>query len=423
MFSGCIVADTTNSSGLFSTNEGGLVAIITADGSGERIKLAYSEDEGSTWTKLDKVLVDCSDDPLKVNDFRDPKIFRWENKWFMVIAGGPLRIYSSDDLQNWKCESVYSTLHTECPDLYPIQADDGTLKWVLSRGGRFYKVGDFKQVNGQWVFLPDYMPAEGFGDGIADQDGVMNFGQDSYAAMTFYVQDFGTAQNPNIPEIIEINWMNTWNNGYCTRVASTVSEATGTEMKFNGTYNLLLKLGLENRDGKYMLTQTPVQQYETLRDYGKAVTLSGVDAAPGNTLLKDFRGDCYELIATFTPGSNTTKVGFGLRNGGSETTKVIYDIANETLSIDRSKSGILISDVFKTPDVQSNVTRNADGSIDLHIYVDKASVEVFANGYTVAGAEQIFPKADSQGVSVLVEGGAAKADITIYPMKSIWNNR
>ena len=45
----------------------------------------------------------------------------------------------------------------------------------------------------------------------------------------------------------------------------------------------------------------------------------------------------------------------------------------------------------------------------------------FANDYTAADAEQIFPKADSQGISVLVERGTAKADIAICPMKSIWN--
>ena len=39
----------------------------------------------------------------------------------MVIAGGPLRIYSSDNLTDWKCESTYADLHTECPDLYPIE--------------------------------------------------------------------------------------------------------------------------------------------------------------------------------------------------------------------------------------------------------------------------------------------------------------
>lgn len=413
MYSGCAVADTNNTSGLFSGSKGGLVAIITCDGSGERIKVAYSGDEGKTWTKLDEIAVDCTEDPLKVNDFRDPKVFRWENKWFMVIAGGPLRIYSSDNLLDWTCESTYSTLHTECPDMYPVKASDGTIKWVLSRGGRLYKVGDFKQVEGKWTFVPD----EAYAD--VDSNGIMNFGQDSYAAMTFYTQDFGTAANPNIPEIIEINWMNTWNDGYCTRVASTISEQTGTTQEFNGTFNLLLKLGLEKQNGSYVLTQTPIKQYETLRDTKNAITLTGEEVTADNTLLNDFSSDCYEIDAVFTPGADTDKVGFELRKGGSETTKVVYDLKTETMSIDRSNSGILVSDVFKTPDSQK-VVRNADGTVDMHIFVDRASVELFANGYTVAGAEQIFPKADSQGVSVIVEGGAAKADITVYPMGSIW---
>lgn len=415
MYSGCAVADTANTSGLFSTDKGGLVAIITCDGSGERIKIAYSEDEGATWTKLDEIAVDCTEDPLKVNDFRDPKVFRWENKWFMVIAGGPLRIYSSDNLLDWTCESTYSTLHTECPDLYPITTSDGTVKWVLSRGGRFYEVGDFKQVNSKWTFVPDTDYA---GTDTAN-DGVMNFGQDSYAAMTFYAQDFGTTAKPTIPEIIEINWMNTWNDGYCQRVASAIKEQASIDQQFNGTFNLLLKLGLEKRNGRYLLTQTPIEQYETLRDTGNAVTLTSVKAAPNNTLLSEFRSDCYEIVSTFTPGSGTTKVGFELRKGADETTKVIYDLKAENLSIDRSQSGVLVSNVFKIPDSQK-VSRNADGTIDLHIYVDRASVEVFANGFTVAGAEQIFPKADSQGVSVLVEGDAATVDMTVYPMGSIW---
>ena len=65
-------------------------------------------------------MINWTDDSLKNTAFRDPKVFRYENKWFMVIAGGPLRIYSSDDLVNWQVESVYGDLHTECPDLYPL---------------------------------------------------------------------------------------------------------------------------------------------------------------------------------------------------------------------------------------------------------------------------------------------------------------
>ena len=164
------------------------MAIITADGNGQRMQVAYSEDEGTTWTKLDKIVLDWSKDPLRDQAFRDPKVFRWEGKWFMVVAGGPLRIYSSKNLIDWTVEYTDRDLHTECPDLYPVTAPDGAIKWVLSRGDRYYKIGDFKEVGGKWTYVPD--------EAYVDEDGVMNFGRDSYAAMTYYIQDFGTAKNP-----------------------------------------------------------------------------------------------------------------------------------------------------------------------------------------------------------------------------------
>ena len=55
--------------------------------------------------------------------------------------------------------------------------------------------------------------------------------------------------------------------------------------------------------------------------------------------------------------------------------------------------------------------------------MDKASVEVFAKDYTAAGAAQIFPSPLSVGAQVLVEGAAAKADITIYPLSTIWTEK
>jgi len=407
MFSGCIVADETNQSGLFSTDEGGLVALITCDGNGQRIKLAYSEDEGATWTKVDKIAADWSRDELGSMDFRDPKVFRWEGKWFMVIAGGPLRIYSSPNLVDWKCESTYFNLHTECPDMYPIKADDGAIKWVLSLGGRFYKVGDFKEVNGRWTFVPD----EAYAD--VKVNGIMNFGKDSYAAMTFYVQDFGIAENPTLPEIIEINWMNTWDD-YCNAVADKVGQ------KFNGTYNLALKEGLVKDGDKYVLTQTPIENYKDLRSAEPVVNEKDIEVAADNTVLNNFAGDCYEIVSTFRPAEGTTKVGFQLRVGEDEHTDVIYDIASKRLSIDRSKSGTQISGRFSDVDSQE-VERNADGSVTLHIYVDRASVEVFTRGYTAAGGNQIFPSLDSKGAKVVVEGEPAKADIAIYALESIWN--
>ena len=59
---------------------------------------------------------------------------------------GILRIYSSNDLIHWNIESTYKgsddignpaglRVETECPDMYPLTADDGTTKWVISEGG------------------------------------------------------------------------------------------------------------------------------------------------------------------------------------------------------------------------------------------------------------------------------------------------
>ncbi len=408
MFSGCIVVDEHNTSGFFDgIAGGGLVAIITADGNGQRIKLAYSTDEGRTWTKVDEIAADWTDDPLRDPAFRDPKVFRWEGKWFMVIAGGPLRIYSSDDLRSWTCEAAYPDLHTECPDLYPIEAPDGQIKWVLSRGGRAYKIGDFKPVDGKWNFVPDAA--------YANRDGVMNFGRDFYAAMTYYVQDFGTAANPTLPELVEVNWMNTWDD-YCNQVAETVGQ------DFNGTYNLNLKLGLAKDGDAYVLTQTPIGGYETLRQTEEKLEWTQVTVGENNTLLKDFVGDTYEIVARFYPEAGTRKVGFQVRTGEDEQTLIVYDLEAQRLSIDRSRSGVIISSKFAQVDSQY-VTKNADGTVDLHIYVDKASVEVFAKDYTAAGAAQIFPSPVSVGAAVVVEGTAAKADITIYPLNSIWTDK
>ncbi len=405
MFSGCIVADENNTSGLFKDGKGGLVALITADGNGQRIKVAYSEDEGKTWKKRDDVAADWTNDPLNSRDFRDPKVFRWNNQWLMVVAGGPLRIYSSEDLLKWKCESTYPDLHTECPDLYPVKASDGKLKWVLSRGGRLYKVGDLKKVDGNWSFVPD--------EEYKDRDGIMNFGKDSYAAMTYYVQDFGTEENPTIPDIVELNWMNTWDD-YCNSVA----EKTGQD--FNGTFNLNLKLGLNKGGESYVLTQKPIDEYEKLRDEAAVVDQKNIKIEEGKNALDGFEGDTYEIVAHFKPEAATKKVGFKVRKGENEETIVGYDFAANKLYIDRSNSGIILSNKFKEVCSQDMKT-NEDGSIDLHIYVDKASLEAFSGDYTVCGAAQLFANPYSLGAEVFTEGSSADADITIYKLDSIWD--
>ena len=435
-FSGCgVYATHETAPNIFAEGEEGMVFIVTANGregqdGKQRLTLAYAKYDQSAHTmgayqKYDDVLLDYStDDIITPADgaFRDPKVFRFDNKWFLIVAGGPVRFYSSDDLIHWKGESYLNEpgtenhVNTECPDLYPVKADDGTVKWILSRGGSYYKVGQFEKVGstnvegGEYAFVQD--------EGTSDY--TMNFGRDAYAAMTYFNQgtDFGTSGNVNCPELVAMNWMNTWD--YNKLVQNTGNYT------FNGTYNLPVELGLTKAsDGTYRLTQDPAKNLDTLRDTANKVDVSGMKLGQDAAVTPlDFNGTTYEIEATFMPdeGSKPT-VGFNVRVGDGEKTRVSYDFATDTITLDRSQSGFILNGAFSTPRSQANVDHNADGSITLHVYVDSMSVEVFTGDYAAAGANQIFPSPFSDGLEAFSENGAATLDATVYPLASIWDGQ
>ena len=98
-----------------------------------------------------------------------------------------------------------------------------------------------------------------------------------------------------------------------------------------------------------------------------ALHFKDVTVDANNTLLKDFKGDSYEIVSHFRPDEKTTKVGFNLRVGNGQATKVIYDLQTETLSIDRiSRVTILFCSFCKT-------------SLLLRIYLSLCCCLIFAN--------------------------------------------
>ena len=413
IFSGSAVADTNNTSGFFDGIQGGgLVAAYTEDNNiagTQQQCIAYSKDNGRTWTKYnngDPVLTNAQDPVLGTTsdktDFRDPKIFWSEdaNEWMMVVAGGPLRFFSSKDLKTWKAEGNNSSITTECPDLYKLQVGDtGTYKWVLSEGGRYYRVGDFKQVDGVWNFVPDN-----------DEHLAMNFAPDAYAAQTYY----GTGENgtPDGRRIM-INWMNNWN------YAGSIGKITQT---FNGQFTLQNEMKLVNTDDGIRLTQQPIKEYESLRQ--TPTTFDNVTISPNTpNIMSNLSGSQYEIVSEFTPDANTTEVGFKLRVGKDvdQETVVKYNTATGEVTIDRSKSGKAPSSSFASS-YSSKVTKTADGKIQLHIFVDASSVEVYANDGEITGATEIFPNRASQGIEVYSVGGNTQATIQYYPLSGIWNN-
>ena len=134
IFSGSAVVDHHNTAGF---GAGAIVAIYTQNSDRQVQSIAYSTDNGRTFTKYENNPVLVSE----ARDFRDPKVFWYEGtqRWIMVLAvGQEMQIFSSPDLKDWTFESSFGEGYGahgnvwECPDLFELPVEGtGEKKWVL----------------------------------------------------------------------------------------------------------------------------------------------------------------------------------------------------------------------------------------------------------------------------------------------------
>ena len=99
-YSGSVVVDWKNTSGFGINGKPPLVALYTGKTNVEDQRVAYSNDEGLTWTNYSQNPVLS----LNNNQFRDPKVTWHEEtqKWIMVVSQGAwqgIRFFTSPDLK------------------------------------------------------------------------------------------------------------------------------------------------------------------------------------------------------------------------------------------------------------------------------------------------------------------------------------
>jgi beta-fructofuranosidase len=136
--------------------------------------------------------------------------------------------------------------------------------------------------------------------------------------------------------------------------------------------------------------------------------------------LSDIQGDSLEIVAELAPGDAAVYGVDVLRSpDGAEYTRIAYDRARRRLEIDRQHSSSGAEDQH---DVHGGDLELIDGEpLRLHVFVDRSVVEVFANGQ-VCATSRVYPsRADSLGVALFGEGGAATAHaVDVWQVGSIW---
>ena len=413
IFSGSTVVDKDNTAG-YGANA--MIALYTSasDEHGQIQCMAYSTDDGRTYTKYEKNPVLTPFDGLK--DFRDPKVFWYEpdKKWVMIVsADKEMRFYTSQNLKDWEYMSAFGKGYGaqpnqfECPDFIqlPVDGNKNKMKWVMlvniNPGCMFggsateYFVGDF---DGK-TFTCDTKPE------VAKW---LDYGKDHYAAVC--ISNTGE-------RIISIPWMSNWQYANVTPIR-----------QYRGANGLPRELSLYTKDGQVYVAANVVKEVEALRKDTRSFDPIAVKGEYKLNEIVPQTDGAYELEMDITPNASGV-AGFDLMNAKGEIAKIYLDMKSRKLVMDRTASGLVAFGDKSEPHAKETDDHRKTMSINyqndfalgtwaplslcegktyhLHVFVDKCSVEIFVDGGRIAMTNLVFPTSPYDSLRFYTEGGTA----------------
>jgi fructan beta-fructosidase len=407
IFSGSAVVDYKNTSGFGKNGKVPLVAIFTRhDPKGEKEgrnnyqnqSIAYSLDEGKTWTKysLNPVLRNPG-----IKDFRDPKV-SWNevaNKWIMTLATlDCITFYSSPNLKDWTKESEFGKevgAHGgvwECPDLFSLNYQ-GKKIWLLivklnpggPNGGSAtqYFVGDFDGHQ----FKP-----------FATDTRWLDYGPDEYAGIIF--SNTGNRK-------IFLGWMSNWQ----------YAEVVPTE-KWRSATTVPRELSIKKAGEKFLLASKPVSELNNLS--APPLNFKNIVATDFNLTSKT--GKITGPARIKLSSDEIKDFTITLSNSTGQKLVLGFDKSSKQYFIDRTASGK--TDFEKGFAKRHMAPRFVQSkNFDLTLIIDNASVELFAdNGLTVM-TEIFFPDEDYSDIRIQSKDKLNIRTLEFSKLQSIYDNK
>ncbi len=432
IFSGSSVIDKDNCAG-FGKNA--IIAFYTSasDKNGQIQCMAYSNDNGSTFTKY-------SDNPILtpfdgLANFRDPKVFWYAPKkaWYMIVsADKEMRFYRSHNLTDWTYISAFGKgfgaqpNQFECPDFFPLTVN-GKQKYVMivniNPGCLFggsateYFVGDF---DGNTFRCDDKPEVAKF----------LDFGKDHYATVTFSNTD---------NRVIAVPWMSNWQYANVTPIK-----------QYRGANALPRELSLFEKNGETYMAANVIPEMRNLRKQTRTIADMQIEGTKNVQNLFNNNDGAFEIETDITPG-NASVAGLNIYNDKGEKAKIYIDLKAGKIVMDRTESGLTDfgklaepHDIEKEFDLHEHKGTNTpmrqvnsinykndfalgtwaplnlcDGNTyHLDIFVDKCSIEIFVNGGRIAMTNLVFPTKPYNNISFFSEGSNAKiANTKVYKLE------
>ncbi|MBT2520831.1 glycoside hydrolase family 32 protein [Arthrobacter sp. ISL-28] len=406
---GSAVVDHDNTAGF---GKGAVIAVLTQQDNGvQRQSLFYSTDKGYTFKPYDRNPV--MDNP-GAQHWRDPKIIRDEarGQWVMALAEGEkIGLYTSRDLKDWRHASSFERKGLgilECPDLFQLDLDGDPAKrsWVLAASANGSGEGRTTGVaywTGEWDGTT-FTPAD-------EKHQWLDAGSDFYAAVTW--DDPRLPENQRTASRHAIGWMNNW----------TYARKLPTSDWQGGADSIVRDIRLETVQGKPALVSTPAEALAGLEGTPEAISDRQVTpSGAGELPVPD--GGAYRLDVTLERGPDDDgsevllKLGSGSAGNGAagnaaaDFATVGYNFEEGTASVSRSAMapGVEgLGPVFTDRRTASSPPRHGSaagrGTVELTLFVDYSSVEVFVNGGEQTLTSLVFPRAGEHRISASTAGG------------------
>ncbi len=227
----------------------------------------------------------------------------------------------------------------------------------------------------------------------------LDYGRDYYASVSF----------GNMPEDkrVMLGWMNNWD------YANTIPTSP-----WRSAMSLPREVGLTQTPSGPRLTQKAVKQVDKLGTKASYSDKKGRSLAPGtHPLPASASGDVQRIDVTFAPGT-AVKSGITVLGDGTHSTVIGYDASTGEVYVDRRNSGSTGFHPLFTSVDSAPVALNADGTVTLRIYVDRSSVEVFAQGGQRTITDQVFPGSGAGQLALFADGGTAQLkSLTVTPLQ------
>lgn len=335
-------------------------------------------------------------------DFRDPKVFEHDKVWYMVVGGsaggaerggdGRIFLYKSINLYQWEYCGVLlesggrmGTMF-ECPDMFCL---DG--KWIVTCSPMYH---------------PDYLKAL-YCIGEMDFEkcsyrieriGNLDYGFDYYAPQSFLDAEGNR---------VSMAWQNGWLwMPWCKGFGPTERE------NWRGTLTIPRKITLKDENG---LQTYPVAQVNTLMEHER--TDENIEIREDKYFLKIKNPKCFYLKLSLQIKEITSmclEVGVC---GREKRGLILYiDLLERIMTLDRS-----CADDYG--DGKMNCTfEPQDGMVDIDIFVDYSSVEVYINQGEGCITANIYPEEKQRECWLRTPYKSAVIYRIEYgSMKSIWD--